>query len=80
MVEQMLSDRKLEQRAWRKRYGAGIIRLLWTIVVLYVTVPVIADELTRVLRVMGLKPTVLLPVPLLRSSKMDRVFLREIIR
>ncbi|KAH8777115.1 hypothetical protein F5882DRAFT_502855 [Hyaloscypha sp. PMI_1271] len=80
MVEQMLGDRQLKQRAWWKRYGAGIIRLLWTVVVLYVTVPVVADELTRVLRVMGLKPTVLLPMPLLRYSKMDRVFLREIIR
>jgi hypothetical protein len=80
MVEQVLGDRQLKQRAWWKRYGAGIIRLLWTVVVLYVTVPVIADELTRVLRVMGLKPTVLLPLPLPKNNKMDRVFLREIIR
>jgi hypothetical protein len=80
MVEQMLGDGKLKQRAWWKRYGAGIIRLLWTVVVLYVTVPVVADELTRVLRVMGLKPTVLLPLPLPKNNKMDRVFLREIMK
>jgi hypothetical protein len=79
MVEQMLGNGQLKQRAWWRRYGAGIMRLLWTVVVLYVTVPIVADELTKVSRVIGLRPTVLLPLPRPKDNRTDRVFLREII-
>jgi hypothetical protein len=45
------------------RSGLVGARLVWTFGTLYFTVPVIADELTKVSRLMGLRPVLLIPVP-----------------
>lgn len=39
-------------------YAIGCVRLVWTLGVLYITAPLGVDELTRVTRRMGLRPTV----------------------
>ena len=39
------------------------IRLTWVILVLYHTVPIIQDEVTRVSRIFGLQPVYLISMP-----------------
>lgn len=41
----------------------GLLRVMWTGLVLYHTVPVYQDELTRVARVFGLKTVLFIPFP-----------------
>jgi uncharacterized membrane protein len=53
----------LKQKTWWMGWGASVMRLVWTIAVLYTTVPIFADEFTSVTRIMGLRPTLLLPLP-----------------
>jgi len=54
---------RLMPRARWMRWGLGLVRLGWTVGILYLTMPVIADELTKVTRIFGLKPVVLFPLP-----------------
>lgn len=53
----------LKQKTWWTGLGASVVRFVWAIAILYTTVPMFADEITRVSRVMGLTPTLLLPLP-----------------
>jgi hypothetical protein len=45
---------------WR-RLCSGFARLVWTVAALYLTLPLIVDELTRVTRTFGLRPVFLFP-------------------
>jgi hypothetical protein len=73
----LLGSMKLKQKVWWRRYGTGILRLLWTAAILYLTVPILADELITLSRAMGLRPTVLIPLP--KMPKIDPVLIRETI-
>lgn len=53
----------LKPRAQWMRWGLGLVGLGWTVGILYLTMPVIADELTKVTRIYGLRPVVLFPLP-----------------
>jgi hypothetical protein len=39
------------------------VRLVWTVAILYTTVPMFADEITSVTRIVALRPTLLSPLP-----------------
>jgi hypothetical protein len=52
----------VEARAWWIRWGLGLVGLGWTVGILYLTMPVIADELTKATRIYGLRPVVLFPL------------------
>jgi hypothetical protein len=54
---------RLKPRAQWMRWGLGLVGLGWTVGILYLTMPVIADELTKVTRIFGLRPVVLFPLP-----------------
>jgi hypothetical protein len=41
----------------------GVARLAWTVVILFYTLPVLFNELTKVLRMYGLRPVFLLSLP-----------------
>lgn len=63
IVEHVLQgSERLKPRARWMRWGLGLARLGWTVGVLYLTVPVIADELTKVTRIFGLRQVVLFPL------------------
>jgi hypothetical protein len=47
---------KLRGKRWKCAIGG--VRLVWTVGVLFITAPLGVDELTRVTRAMGLRPTV----------------------
>jgi len=63
LVEQMFGGRMLKPKGRYMRVVLGFVRSGWVVGVLYATAPLIADELTKVSRVMGLRSTVLFPVP-----------------
>ena len=43
--------------------GLALLRISWVGVVLYHTVPVVQDEMTRVSRIFGLRPVYFLSLP-----------------
>ncbi len=56
-------DKRSKPRQSWIRWGMSGVRLVWVVGVLYLTGPLIVDELTRLSRVMGLRPTVLFTIP-----------------
>jgi len=53
----------LKQKTWWMGRGASVVRLVWTVAILYTTVPIVADQITGVMKIMGLRQTLLLPLP-----------------
>ena len=61
-VEHMLQGTLKGRSSWMG-WGARAVRLVWTITVLYTTVPMFADEMTAMVRAVGLRRSLLLPMP-----------------
>jgi hypothetical protein len=62
MAEKVLGEEELKLSGKGMRWGVGAVRVVWTVSVLLMTATLGVDELTRVTRIMGLRPTVVFPL------------------
>ncbi len=53
---------RLKPRARWMRLGVRLVRLGWSTGIFYLTMPIGSDELTKVTRILGLRPVMLFPV------------------